>query len=286
VPELPEAEVVRRGVDRAARGRTVTALLLGRDRATRRDPDPASLPALVTGRRVESVDRVGKVLVVDLWAGPGARPDGVERDVLVVHLGMSGQLRTARTGDDRPAHTHVVWVLDDGTELRFVDPRTFGHVARSTAPPGGRPAALAHLGPDALDELDPAALAAAFAGRRVAVKARLLDQTAVAGLGNIYADEVLFRAGISPLRAAGSVRTVEVDRLAAAIPEVLTAAIAAGGSTLGDGGYVDVDGRTGRYQAEHRVHARAGQACPDCAAPITRVRLGGRTASWCPRCQR
>ena len=279
MPELPEAEVVRRGVERAVGGRTVVAFTVGRDRAVRRDPDPASLPGLVTGRTVAGVARVGKVLVLDL--GPGRSGAA---DLLVVHLGMSGQLRTAADDRARPPHTHVVWSLDDGAELRFVDPRTFGHVRRSVRRSDGRPESLAHFGPDAWD-VDAGALGAALAGRRVAVKTRLLDQTAVAGLGNIYADEALHRAGVSPLRPAGDLVPAEVARLADAVRDVLRAAVSAGGSTLDDGGYVDVDGRPGRFQGEHRVHARAGRACPGCGGTILRVTLGGRSAAWCPRCQ-
>lgn len=279
MPELPEAEVVRRGVARVTVGRTVTACTVGRDRAVRRDPDPASLPALLVGRTVVGVGRVGKVVVLDLGIGPER-----DHDVVLVHLGMSGQLRTSPDDRDRPAHTHVVWTLDDGAEVRFVDPRTFGHVRRSTAPSGGRPVALSHFGPDAWD-LGAHDLAAALAGRRIAVKTRLLDQTAVAGLGNIYADEVLHRAGVSPLRPAGDLGHDEVVRLAGAVRVVLREAVAAGGSTLGDGGYVDVDGRPGRFQDAHRVHARGGQPCPACDGTVLRVTLGGRSAAWCPRCQ-
>lgn len=270
---------MRRGLARAAIGRTVVRCSVGRDRAVRRDPDPDTFPELVTGRTIGAVTRVGKVVVLDLG------PRGVaDHDVVVVHLGMSGQLRTASDDSDRPAHTHVVWSLSDGTEVRFVDPRTFGHVRRSTAPPGGRPASLAHFGPDAWD-LGAAELAAALAGRRVAVKTRLLDQTAVAGLGNIYADESLHRAGVSPLRAAGDLDADATERLAGAVRTVLREAVAAGGSTLGDGGYVDVDGNPGRFQGAHRVHARGGQPCPACDGTVLRVTLGGRSAAWCPRCQ-
>jgi len=286
MPELPEAEVVRRGLDDLVRGRVVHRFEVGRDRAVRRDPDVEAQRVTVVGRTVVATGRVGKFLVLDLGAPTGAGGPAPVHDVVIVHLGMSGQLRTGRAGTDRPAHTHVVWTLDAGTELRFVDPRTFGHVFRSTAPgAGARPLALGHLGPDALDELTAADLAAGLAGRRVAVKARLLDQTAVAGLGNIYTDEILHRVGIAPGRPSRDVGPVEVEALVGATRAVLSEAIAAGGSSLRDGQYVDLAGRVGGYQDQHRVHARAGSPCPSCGTVIERELHAGRTASWCPGCQ-
>ena len=281
MPELPEAEVVRRGLDAVVRGRTLVAVEVGRDRAVRREPGPAAFVDGLTGRSVAGTARVGKFLVVRLADGDGC-------DVVVVHLGMSGQLRVAESAaEPRRAHTHVVWALDDGREVRFVDPRTFGQMWRDRTPePGGRPIALGHLGPDALDDLtDGSVLAPRLADRRVRLKLRLMDQTAVAGLGNIYTDEICFRAGVSGGRAAGSLDAAEVERLVAATRTVLGDAIAARGSSLADAQYVDLFGRTGEYQHQHAVHARAGLPCRVCGAPIVRERIGGRFGYSCGACQ-
>jgi formamidopyrimidine-DNA glycosylase len=282
MPELPEVEVVRRDLDPVLRGRTIVSVEVGRDRSVRREPHAETFATALRGRTISGTSRVGKFLLVHLAGGD-------ERDRVVVHLGMSGQLRVADSADDRRlAHTHVVWTLDDGRQLRFVDPRTFGHMWRARAGgTGGRPPSLGHLGPDALDDLvDAAVLAPRLANRRVAVKLRLMDQTAVAGLGNIYTDEILFRAAVAPQRASGSLTVEEVARVVAATREVLTAAIAARGSSLADAQYVDGYGRAGRYQHHHAVHARAGAPCPRCGRPILRQRMSGRHASWCPACQR
>jgi formamidopyrimidine-DNA glycosylase len=229
--------------------------------------------AAVVGRRVERIDRHGKHLLVR--TGGGA--------TVVVHLRMSGQLLVGEQGSPRPPHTHVVVDLDDGRELRFVDPRTFGEVfvARPGVPE------LAGLGPDALEPgLGPDGLRATLEGRRAPVQAVLADQRRVAGLGAIYTAEVLHVAGVHPFRPAGSLGRTSRSRLAAAIPEVLAAAIAAGGSSLADEQYVDVHGRPGRYQLQHRVYAREGLPCPRCGAAVRRVRQGARTTFACPRCQR
>jgi formamidopyrimidine-DNA glycosylase len=281
MPELPEVEVVRRDLDAVVRGRTIVGVEVGRDRAVRRAPSPEAFVAGVQGRAVRETRRVGKFLVVDLGDGD------VAPEVLVIHLGMSGQLRYAPSSEEpRARHTHVVLALDDGGEVRYVDPRTFGHMFTSPVANGDRPAALAHLGPDALLELDaPDDLAPLFAGRRVAVKTRLMDQQAVAGLGNIYSDELLFRAGVRGTRAAGSITDPEVARIHAACREVLLEAVEARGSSLADAQYVDLYGRPGRFQLAHAVHARAGEPCPRCGTPVDRQRMGGRFGYWCPRCQ-
>jgi formamidopyrimidine-DNA glycosylase len=277
MPELPEVEVVRCDLDDVLRGRTLVGVEVGRDRAVRRAPSPAAFVDAVQGRAVRGTRRVGKFLVVDL--------DGAE--AVVIHLGMSGQLRAAASSTEpRVPHTHVVFSLDDGREIRFVDPRTFGQMFVSRVHDGGRPDALVHLGPDALLELgSPDELAPLLAGRRVAVKARLMDQQAVAGLGNIYSDEILFRAGVRGIRAAGSITAAEVARIHVASGEVLRAAVEERGSSLADAQYVDLYGRPGRFQHEHAVHARAGEPCPRCATVVAKQRMGGRFGYWCPRCQ-
>jgi len=281
MPELPEVEVVRRDLDAVLRGRTLVGVEVGRDRAVRRAPSPDAFVVAVQGRVVRETRRVGKFLVVDL--------EGFDApsQALVIHLGMSGQLRLARSaGEPRARHTHVVFSLDDGREVRYVDPRTFGHLFVSPMDEGARPDALTHLGPDALLELDgPGDLAPLLAGRRVAVKTRLMDQKAVAGLGNIYSDEILFRAGVRGTRESGSITEAEVARIHAACHDVLLEAVEARGSSLADAQYVDLYGRPGRFQLTHAVHARAGEPCPRCGGPIARERMGGRYGYWCPRCQ-
>jgi formamidopyrimidine-DNA glycosylase len=293
MPELPEVEVVRCDLDRVIRGRTITRVEVSRDRAVRREPDATAFAAALTDRTVTGTSRVGKFVVVHLDGpdtGDGHR-DGAE--VVILHLGMSGQLRVA---DDahaaREKHTHVVFGLDDDRELRFVDPRTFGQVYRNRIPSGhgagsaSRPLALAHLGPDALDEVrGPDDLAPRFAGRRVAVKTRLMDQQAIAGLGNIYSDEILFRAGVLGSRASGSLAEAEIARIQDACATVLRDAIAARGSSLADAQYVDLSGRAGEYQHAHTVHARHGLPCLQCGATVQRARAGGRYGYWCPVCQ-
>lgn len=288
MPELPEVEVVRRDLDAAVRGARVVRVEVGRERALRREGDSASFARALCGRSITACGRVGKFLVVHL-ADETDGVDGVAgAPAVVVHLGMSGQLRlVGDAGTERPPHTHVVWALDDGRELRFVDPRTFGQMFRSTLSAGGRPAALTHLGPDALAELpEPDQLARGFFGRRAPVKVRLMDQRALAGLGNIYSDEICFHAGIRGARPAGSLTDDEVVRLHAACTRVLLAAIEARGSSLADAQYVDLLGRPGSYQHQHAVHARAGLPCPVCGARIARERFGKRSGYGCPRCQR
>ena len=277
MPELPEVEVVRRDLDDVLRGRTLVGVEIGRDRSVRRAPSPAAFVDAVRGRDVVGTRRVGKFLVVEI-DGP---------DAIVIHLGMSGQLRVAASSDEpRVPHTHVVWLLDDGREVRYVDPRTFGHMFVSPVQDGARPDGLTHLGPDALLELHtPDDLARLLSGRRVAVKPRLMDQQAVAGLGNIYSDEILFRAGVRSTRASGSITESEVASIHAACREVLLEAVEARGSSLADAQYVDLYGRPGRFQLAHAVHARAGEPCPRCSASIARQRIGGRFGYWCPRCQ-
>jgi formamidopyrimidine-DNA glycosylase len=286
MPELPEVEVVRRDLDPVVVGRTVVAVSVGRDRAVRREASPRAYAAALTGRTVAATARVGKFLVVHLADSVGS-PDGVARDAVVVHLGMSGQLRVAdAAAEPRLPHTHVVWHLDDGREVRFVDPRTFGQTWCGRLAADERPVALAHLGPDALEAGTTGVVADACAGRKVAIKLRLMDQTALAGLGNIYTDEILFRAGVAPHRPAGSLTAAEVDAVATVTPAVLADAIAARGSSLRDAQYVDAAGRPGTYQEHHAVHARAGAPCPACGRPIVRLRMGGRFASYCAGCQR
>jgi formamidopyrimidine-DNA glycosylase len=280
VPELPEVETVRRDVSLRYAGHTLVDIAVTGRRTVRRHP-PTEL-ARLTGQRLVGVGRHGKYLLFE-WE------DG---RVLVVHLRMSGQLLAAAAGDPRALHTHGVLVFDGVGELRFVDPRTFGELflatpGSGTGPDAGLPALaeLGHLGPDAL-AVDAAHLQAALARRRAPLKVVLVDQRALAGLGNIYADEVCFEAGLRPDRAAGSLTPEEVGRLAGSVRTVLEAAIAGRGSSLRDLQYRDLYGKPGRYQLDHKVYGRPGLACPGCGQPVQRVRMGARSAFVCARCQR
>jgi formamidopyrimidine-DNA glycosylase len=245
----------------------------------RRHPDPAELHARLAGRTITGLGRHGKYLLL--------RTDGGE--VAVLHLGMSGQVRVEPGGSLRPRHTHVAMALDDGRELRFVDPRTFGEVFVSAGPegPDGRPEELAHLGFDPLEErVGPARFGALLAARRMQLKPLLMGQRLVAGIGNIYSDEILWSAALRPDRVASGLSPAEAGVLRRRMLAVLRAAVRAGGSTLGDQSYLDVYGAPGRYQLRHRAYGREGRPCARCGARIARVRWGGRSTFFCPACQR
>ena len=275
MPELPEAETVRRGVTAAFAGRRITAVEATGVRSTRRHPSPADFADRVAGATLTGLRRHGKFIVADL--------DGGGAEAFVVHLGMSGQLvRALDPAAARPAHTHVVWSFGDA-ELRFVDPRTFGQVWATTA----EVPELAHLGPDALDGLPTwRDLTRVVAGRTTRLKVLLTDQRRIAGIGNIYADEALFAARLAAHRPAGSLTVPEVKRLHGAITGILADAVAAGGSSLADAQYRDVDGAVGTYQQRHAVYARAGLPCVRCGRPIVRTVFAGRSGFSCRRCQR
>jgi formamidopyrimidine-DNA glycosylase len=228
---------------------------------------------------VVSYRRHGKYLILDLD----------DHHVLVIHLRMSGQLRyESDPASPKAAHTHVVLDLEDGAQLRFVDPRTFGEMfVADDVDDRGLPSELSGLGVDPLAEgVSPAAIAKLLARRRTALKAFLLDQSAVAGIGNIYGDEICFAARLRPDRRTDSLSKPEVKRLSAAISSVIGEAVALRGSTLRDARYRDVSGTEGGYQEHHAVYARAGKACPRCGREIERIRIVGRSTHYCPRCQR
>ena len=279
VPELPEAETVRRGLTGELTGRRIISVEATGVRTVRRHPDPGELHARLAGRRITGLGRHGKYLLL--------RTDGGE--VAVLHLGMSGQVRVEGEASLRPRHTHVAMALDDGRELRFVDPRTFGEVFVSAGPegPDGRPKELAHLGFDPLEErVGPARFAALLGARRMQLKPLLMGQRFVAGIGNIYADEILWSAALRPDRVAAGLSPAEAEALRRRMQAVLRAAVRAGGSTLGDGSYVNVYGAAGRYQLRHRAYGMEGRPCARCGTPIERLRWGGRSTFFCPACQR
>ncbi|HAP77162.1 MAG TPA: DNA-formamidopyrimidine glycosylase [Acidimicrobiaceae bacterium] len=279
MPELPEVETVRRGVQAQVVGRRITAVEVGRERTVRRTSRQALIDGL-TGATILAANRRGKYLLCPLDTG----------DELMVHLRMSGRLLVAAAGTPRPAHTHVVMHLSGSPrqELWFVDPRTFGEVVVfDPANVDVELPELARLGVDPIaDGLTRTQLATLLAGRRRLLKPLLLDQHVVAGVGNIYADESLHRARLRHDRLADSLTSREVGRLRDAVVSVLTEAVEAGGSTLTDTQYVDIEGGQGWFQVHHRVYDRAGQRCITCGkADIQRVMMGGRSTCFCPRCQ-
>ncbi len=273
MPELPEVETVLRALEDGLQGRTVRTVRCTWPRLIV-TPSPERFAALLAGRRFDLFRRRGKYLLLGLDDG----------HTLIVHLRMTGALRihTREEAAARPPdrHTHVVFHLDRGDELRFRDPRKFGRMWLVADPES----VVGHLGPEPLDPRLPAEeLARRLAGRRATIKALLLDQRILAGIGNIYADEALHRAGIDPRRPAGSLSVGQVAALLQAIRTVLAEAIQARGSSLRD--YTPPDGPAGTYQEQHRVFRRDGQPCPVCGTPIRRTVLVQRSTYFCPTCQ-
>ena len=271
MPELPEVETTRRGIAPSLRGRRVMQVIVRERRL--RWPLPRGFERELTGRRVSGVRRRAKYLLVDTDAG-----------TLLAHLGMSGSLRVVARGTAPMAHDHVDIVLDSGHCLRFNDPRRFGSLHWVTGDPLEHPL-LAGLGPEPLGKaFDGAYLAGRARERKVAVKPFLMDQRIVVGVGNIYASEALFRAGIHPRRAAGKVGRQRYERLAAGVKAVLGEAIRQGGTTLRD--YVSADGTPGYFRQQLYVYERDGQPCRRCGTPIRKLAQGQRSTYFCPACQK
>lgn len=278
MPELPEVETVRRGLERHLVGRRITRVEVGRERVVRRT-SREELIAGLTDTVVLGADRRGKYLLCPLDSG----------ESMMIHLRMTGQMLLAEGGAPRPVHTHVVMHLDDGREAWFVDPRTFGEVVVfDPARIGEVLPGVAALGVDPIaDEFPRTRLRRIVRSTPRALKPLLLDQRVIAGIGNIYADEVLHRARLRPGRAANSIDAAATWRLHAAIVDILSASIVAGGSTLGDNQYVDLMGRSGTYQHDHRVYGRTGERCSTCGRGwIRRTVNAGRSTHYCPVCQR
>lgn len=275
VPELPEVETTRRYLAPVVEGALIEAADIRRERTARRNLRPGDVVDRLTGRQVIRLGRRGKFLMADLTGDL----------TWVIHLGMSGRLRITVPGDPEDPHTNFLARTDRGDEIRLVDPRTFGFVAVFTHDELAG-SSLAHLGPDALDNLPTAIkLGARLAGRTAPIKAILLDQRIVAGLGNIYADEVLYRARIHPQRQAGGLGGDEVRLLRRAIPVVLTAGLRHGGTSLEDNAFRLPDGRSGQYLGRLAVYGRAGEQCRRCGHPIERRVVAQRSSYFCPQCQ-
>ena len=276
MPELPEVEATRRHLEPAVVGRAIAAVEVRRPRMVRYQPDPGSMSHRMVGRRIEAMGRHGKFLMAEL-----------EGDLTwVSHLGMSGRFELGVEGADEAPHTNVVVRLDDGIEVRLVDPRTFGFVAVFT-PDELAESTLSRLGPDALDSLPPVtSLRTALTGRSAPIKALLLDQRLIAGIGNIYADEMLWRAEISPLRPGGSLLADEVAALRRAVRPVLTAGLRSGGTSLGDLAYLLPDGRAGEHMSRLEAYGRNGEVCRRCGTTMVRNVIRQRSSHWCPGCQK
>jgi formamidopyrimidine-DNA glycosylase len=272
MPELPEVETVRRGVEPHVLGRRITRVVVREPRL--RWPVAPDLPTTLANRQIVATERRGKVLQLVLDSG----------DRLLIHLGMSGRLYVLRTGHALLKHDHVDIELDDGAMLRFHDPRRFGAMLLWRAGES-MPQLLANMGHEPFsDAFSGAYLYALSRGRRSAVKSFLMDGQVVVGAGNIYAAESLFRAGIRPNRAAGRVSRAAYDRLAGTVRDVLAAAIEQGGTTLRD--YAGADGAPGYFQQQLDVYGRAGESCHVCSTPIRRLVIGQRSSFYCPSCQR
>jgi formamidopyrimidine-DNA glycosylase len=278
MPELPEVETIRRGLEREVVGKRIKSVEVSGLRSIRRHKTKKEFISRLEGAKVKTARRRGKYLVLALDTG----------ELLVLHMGMSGQLRRAQAKDPMEKHTHVVVTFTQGGQLRFVDPRTFGELFL-TAPDtlSAEVPELAELGFDPVDQ--PLAVTA-FAQRLLArgdtkLKPLLMDQSFIAGIGNIYSDEILWEAGLRGDRTPRSLSNMEIRRLFRAIVEILHEAVKHRGSTLTDQQYVDLAGRPGDYQQFHNVYDRAGQACRRCRAIIVRDKAQGRSTFSCPSCQ-
>jgi formamidopyrimidine-DNA glycosylase len=278
MPELPEVETVANGVHARIHGQTIRSVWTSNKPQTFKSPPDEIIEAL-TGSRIERVHRVGKTIVVDL-----SRKDLSRRKKpaqFLVHLGMTGRLLVSTPDTPIPPHTHAILTLSSGKELRFVDPRRFGRLSIvASASPGKK-----YEGPGAEPLTIPLEdFLALFRNRKTPIKAALLNQSLLHGVGNIYADEALFHSGIRPTRQAGRLTRVPLTRLRDALIKVLTEAIQLGGSSVSD--YVDADGVAGFFQLRHHVYSRTGQPCRVCETPIKRIVIAGRSTHYCPTCQK
>jgi formamidopyrimidine-DNA glycosylase len=268
MPELPEVETIARGLARRVSGDVIESIWLGQK------PEPLKSPA----QEIATVRRIGKHIVFDLEPNRAHRKKpGPTQSQWIVHLGMTGRLQVCERQSEILKHTHAILKLKSGRELRFVDPRRFGRL--SVARAGGFEAG----GLEPL-EADLDRFLALFHCRKTPIKSALLNQKLLRGVGNIYADESLFLAGIRPRRRASTINRDQFAKLLASVKEVLREAIALGGSSISD--YVDADGEEGFFQLRHRVYGREGEPCLVCKKPIKRIAIAGRSSHYCPKCQK
>jgi formamidopyrimidine-DNA glycosylase len=272
MPELPEVETVANGLNKRVAGTTIDSVWIGE----RRQPfksTPRAIAKMLEGARIAHVRRVGKHIVADL-----EEPSGDARGQWIIHLGMTGSTLVVDPDQPLPKHTHLIAKLSSGKELRFIDPRMFGKLAvtphaKRFAAPGLEPLQVSF---DDFQKL--------FRGRNTPIKSALLNQKLLSGVGNIYADESLFRAGIRPRRKVKSLTRADLARLHQKVGEVLREAVELGGSSVND--YVDADGNQGFFQLRHNVYQRTGEPCLVCKTPIKRFVIGGRSSHYCPVCQK
>jgi formamidopyrimidine-DNA glycosylase len=277
MPELPEVEVVRKGVERWVAGRVIESATVLHPRAARRHTEgPSDLAARLTGRLISGARRRGKYL----WLPVG------DDEALLAHLGMSGQLIVGEPGRAYEKHLRARFTFTDGgLDLRFVDQRTFGHLML-TATKDGVPEPIAHIAPDPLEEaFDEEVFFRALRRRRTGLKRALLDQSLISGVGNIYADEALWRSKLHWARPTETLTRAEAARVLAAAREVMSAALAAGGTSF-DSLYVNVNGESGYFERSLNVYGREDEPCPRCGTPIRRDAFMNRSSYTCPTCQR
>jgi len=282
MPELPEVETVVRGLRAAVVGERIESVWIGPRHQPLKSP-AAEIAATLEQSRIAAVRRMGKHIIIDLVNGTSGDRAADKKAIatlnpgahFIVHLGMTGQMVVARPEAEIPKHTHLIAKLASGRELRFTDPRMFGKLAvtHEFDPGGVEPLDLT------FEQFVPL-----FRKRKTPIKSALLNQQLLRGVGNIYADEALYRAGVRPRRRASSLTREELKRLHHAVQQVLTEAIAAGGSSVSD--YVGATGEPGFFQLQHRVYGREGEKCLGCRTPVKRVVIAGRSSHYCPKCQK
>jgi formamidopyrimidine-DNA glycosylase len=306
MPELPEVETIANGVHARAQGQRIASIWTSGKPQTFKSPETEISDAL-TGATIDSVRRVGKTIVMTLTpggpsfaassqrVGSNPRPASSSRKKdsaapnpapveFLIHLGMTGRLLVSPPNVPQPPHTHAVLTLADHREIRFVDPRRFGRLSiHKPATDNLQPATYSGPGREPLT-ISLEGFIALFRGHKTPIKAALLNQSLLHGVGNIYADESLFRAGIRPRRQAARLTHAELTRLRKALVDVLRHAIKLGGSSVSD--YVDADGVRGFFQLQHKVYMRTGQPCLVCGTPIKKITLAGRSTHFCPTCQK
>ncbi|GAB4462793.1 MAG: bifunctional DNA-formamidopyrimidine glycosylase/DNA-(apurinic or apyrimidinic site) lyase [Armatimonadaceae bacterium] len=292
MPELPEVETLRRGLQQSVTGSTVTAVCVTNPKVLKEQPESVFKERIV-GSQFGRIDRRGKYILATLNNSDNTTAESIGENrqnhvqhnpftTLCIHLKMRGQLRLERAEQTAGPYLCISLSLDNGTELRFYDMWTWGEMRALNTAELRSVKALAQMGPEPLEpEWDAACLRSRLTNRKIAVKTALLDQTVVAGVGNIYADESLFRAGIHPQRPATSLTVEEAERLAGAIRDVLSAAVEHGGTTSEE--FVDLAGSIGRFAP--LVYDKGGEPCVRCASPLTRIKLNGRGTVFCAQCQ-
>lgn len=274
MPELPEVETVKRTLEKKITGLTITGVEINMPKVIR-EPDAEEFSKIVTGGKISRLGRRGKYLLIYLSGDK----------VLIIHLRMTGRLVYTDPNEPLPRHTHVVFRLNNGYELRFIDMRQFGRIQLSSIRNLNQVKGYKDLGPEPLgQDFSRDFLRKEFKRKRVRIKSLLLDQTFIAGLGNIYADEALHRARINPKRMACTLSPREIANLYRSIVEVIKEGIENRGTSFRD--YVDGDGRAGDYQTLLRAYNREGEKCLNCGTPIARLKVGGRSSYFCPSCQK